>query len=68
MVASTNSRWLQTAFDMLNGLSDWVVLKKNAKKTRGVVCHTCRAAEVRDDEAYTCHMMGVGRSYNKRQR
>ena len=35
MVASTNSGWTQTAFDMLTGLFDRVVLKKKFRKAWG---------------------------------
>ena len=49
MVASTNLGWIQTEFDMLTGLFDRVGLKKNVKKTVGMVCHLCQAAGVRAD-------------------
>ena len=39
MVASTNSWWIETAFDMLTGIFDWVGLKKNVKKIMGMMCH-----------------------------
>ena len=41
MVASTNSGWLHTAFDILTGLFDRVGLKTNFKRTVGMVCHIC---------------------------
>ena len=49
MVASTNLGWIQTDFDMLTGLFDWVGLKTNVKKTVGMVCHPFRASGVRED-------------------
>ena len=68
MVDSTNPGWIQTAFDTLIGLFDQVGLKKNVKKSMGVVCHPCRADGVRADKAYIRRMMGEGRSYKERQR
>ena len=49
MVDSTDPGWLQTMFDTLTGLFDWVGLKKNVWKTMGVVYHPCQAAGVRAD-------------------
>ena len=37
MVASTNPRWIHTAFDTLMGLFDWVGLERNVQKTVGMV-------------------------------
>ena len=63
MVAFTNLGWLQTEFEMLTGLFDRVGLKKNVRKTMGVVCHPFRADGGRQDEAYNRRMIGSGRSY-----
>ena len=68
MVASTNPGWIQTAFDMLAGIFDEVVLQKNITKTVGMVFHPCRAAEVRAEKAYTQSMTGEGRSHKESQR
>ena len=46
MVASTDSGWLQLAFDTLTGLFDQVVLEKNVCKIVGMVCKPCRTAGV----------------------
>ena len=67
MVASTDPGWIQTAFDTLTGIFDWVGLKKNVRKTIGMFCHPCRADRVRADEAYTRRMTGAGRIYKERQ-
>ena len=40
----------------------------NVQKTVGVVCHSCRAVGVREDEAYTRRMTGAGSSYKERWR
>ena len=53
MVASTNLGWLHTAFDMMMVLFDQVGLKKNIKKTVGVVCHPCWATRVGAYESIT---------------
>ena len=68
MVASTNTGWLHTTFDMLTGLFKQVGLKKNVKKTVRVVCHPCQAVGVRSDKAYTRQTKGAGGSYRERQR
>ena len=38
VVDSTDSGWLQLAFDFLMGLFDWVGLRTNVRKTVGVMC------------------------------
>ena len=42
MVASTDSVWLQSAFDTLTGLFDRVGLRTNVCKTVGMECRPCR--------------------------
>ena len=68
MVASTNPGWLQTAFDTLTGIFDQVGLRKNVRKTVGVVFRPCRAVGVQADEAYKLRMTGEGQRYQERQR
>ena len=53
MVASTYLGWINTVFEMLKGLFDWAGLKKNVRKTVGMVCNPCHAVGVWEDEAYT---------------
>ena len=67
MVASTNTGWIQTAFDTLMGLFNWVGLRTNVQITVGVVCQPCRAVEVQADEAYKIRMTGEGQRYQERQ-
>ena len=50
MVASTYPGWLQSSFDILTELFDRVGLRKNVRKTVGMVCMPCQAAGVREDE------------------
>ena len=66
MVASTNTGWIQTAFDMIMGLFDWMILQKNDTKILGVVCHPGQAARVWADKAYTWRMPWYRRSYKER--
>ena len=63
MYASTDPGWIQLAFDMLTGKFNWVGLRKNVRKTMGMVCRPCRAAWVRGDEAYTRQMTGKVRIF-----
>ena len=68
MVVSTDPGWLQTAFDTLMGIFDWVGLRMNIQKTVGMVCHPFWVAGVWSDKAYTRRTTGAGRSYKERQR
>ena len=43
MVASSDPRWLQGAFNTLVGLFDRVGLRTNSGKTVVIVCHPCQA-------------------------
>ena len=62
MVAFANPGWLQTVFDKLMVLFDWVELKTNFRKTFKVVYQPCRTFKVGEDKAYTQSMTGAGRS------
>ena len=59
MVASSDPRWLQGAFNTLVGLFDRVVLQKNSGKTVSMVCHPCQAAGNLTTEAYGRRVTGV---------
>ena len=67
VVASTGPGWLQPAFDFMMGLFDRLGLQTNVHKTVRVVFWPCRAAGVREDEAYTWSMTGEGRSFKEQQ-
>ena len=60
MVVSTNPGWLQTAFDMLIGIFDWLGLRTNDRKTVVMVCQPCRVVRVRADKAYKIQIAGEG--------
>ena len=62
MVAFANPGWLQTVFDKLMVLFDWVELKTNFRKTVKVLYQPCWKFRVGEDKAYTQRMIGVGRS------
>ena len=68
LIASTDPGWLQLSFDFLTGLFDWVGLRKNVRKTVGMVSRPFRAYGVRAYKAYTHRMTGEGRSFKERQR
>ena len=68
MVASTDPVWLHNAFDTLMELFGRVDLRKNFRKTVGMMCHPCQTVRVQADEACTRRMTGEGRSYQERQR
>ena len=60
MVASSEPRWLQWAFDALVSLFEQVGLRKNFGKTVSMVCRPCQAARTQSEEAYTRKMTGEG--------
>ena len=66
MVASSDPRWLQSAFNDLFGLFDRVGLRKNVRKTFGMVYHPCQAAGNLSEAAYGRRVTGVGPTYRER--
>ena len=52
MVASSDPRWLQGAFNTLVGLFYKVVLQTNVVKTVGMVCHPWKAVGNLSEAAY----------------
>ena len=66
MVASSDPRWLQGAFNTLVGLFSRVVLRTNVRKTVGMVCHPCQAEGNLSTEAYGRRVKGVGPTYRER--
>ena len=58
VVNSTDLGWIQTAFDTMTILFDRVGMRKNIKKTVGMVCHPCQAPGVRADKDYTWQITG----------
>ena len=67
MVASSDSRWLQWAFDALVSLFDRVGLRTNVGKTVRMVCRPCQAAGTQLVAAYERKMTGEGPTYRERQ-
>ena len=63
MVASSEPRWLQGAFNTLFSLFDRMVLRKNSGKTVGMVCHPCQAAGNLSTAAYGRRVTGLGPTY-----
>ena len=68
MVASSNPRWLQWAFDALVGLFEWVGLRTNCGNTFSMVCRTCQAEETQSIAAYGRKMTGEGPTYRERKK
>ena len=63
MVASSEPRWLQGAFNTLVGLFDRVVLRTNVRNTVGMVYCPCQAAENLSKAAYGRRITGEGPTY-----
>ena len=66
MVASSDPRWLQWAFDALVSLFERVGLRKNVGKTVSMVCRLCQAAGTQSEEAYGRKMTGEGPTCRER--
>ena len=60
MVASSDPRWLQWAFDTLVSLFDQVGLRANVRKTVSMVRRPCQAAGTQSAEAYGRNMTVEG--------
>ena len=63
MVASSDPRWLQGAFNTLVGLFDRVGLRTNVGNIVGMVCHPCQAAGNLSGAAYGRRVAGEGSTY-----
>ena len=63
MVALSDPQWLQGAFSTLVGLFDRVGLRKNVRKTVGMVFRPCQAEGTQLEAAYWRQMTGEGPSY-----
>ena len=68
MVASSDSRWLQGAFNTLVGLFDRVGLRTSVGKKVGMVCHPYQTVRNLTTEAYRKRVMGVLPTYRERQK
>ena len=68
LVVSTQLERLQRAFDVLTGLFNLFVLRKNTAKTVGMVCQPCHAPVRISEEAYERRTMNKGPIFQERQR
>ena len=68
MVASSDPRWLQRAFNALVGLFERVGLRTNVGKTVSMACTLCSAAGNQSEEAYGQNMTGEEPTYWERQK
>ena len=63
MVASSDPRWLQWAFNNLVGLFDRVGIHTNVGKTVSMTCRPCPTAGNQSEVAYGREMTGEGPTY-----
>ena len=63
MVASSDPRWLQWAFNSLVGLFERVGLQTKVEKTVSMACRPCLAASNQSEEAYGRKMTVEGPTY-----
>ena len=68
MVASSDPRWLQWAFNALVRLFDCVGLHTNVGKTVSMTCRPCPTAGNLSKVAYGHKMTGEGPTYHERKR
>ena len=68
MVASSDPRWLQWAFNALVSLFEHVGLQKNVGKTVSMVCRLCQAEGTQSEAAYGRKKTGEGPTYRERQK
>ena len=66
MVASSDPRWIQWAFNDLVGLFERVGLCTSVDKTVSMTCRPCPAAGNQSEVAYRRKMIGVGPTYRTR--
>ena len=68
MVASSDPRWLQWAFDTLVRIFKKVGLQNNVGKAVSMVCRRCQAAGTQSAAAYGSKMTGEGPAYREQQK
>ena len=68
VVAFSDPRWIQGAFDTLVGLFDRVGLRTNFRKTVGMVCFPCQAVGNQSETAYGRWIMGEVPTYREQQK
>ena len=68
MVASSDPRWLQWAFDALVSLFERVGLRNNVRKAVSMVFPPCQEAWKQSVAAYGRKMTGEGPTYQERQK
>ena len=68
MVASSDPRWLQWAFNALVGLFERVGLHTNVGKTVSMKCRPCPAAGNQSEVVYGRKITGEGPMYRERQK
>ena len=65
MVASSDTRWLQGAFNTLVGLFYRMGMWTNVEKTVSMVCRSCQAERNQSEAVYRIQITGVGPTYRE---
>jgi hypothetical protein len=68
LVAARCPEWLQTSFDILITLFEWIGLRTNAKKMKVMTCLPGKIQVAQTEEVYASQQTGLGTSTTKRQR
>ena len=68
MVAFSDPRWIQGAFNTLVGLFDRLGLRTNFRKTVGMVCRPCEVVGNQSEAAYGRLIMGEVPTYQEQEK
>ena len=68
LISSTQPECLQGVFDVLTGLSNWLVLRKIVGNTVGIVYQPSRIVRKQSEAAYGRWFIGEGAVYQARQK
>ena len=68
MVASSDPRWIQWAFNALVGLFECVGIRTNVGKMVSMTCRSCPASGKKLEKAYRRKITGEGPTYWERQK
>jgi len=68
LVAVRCLEWLQSSFDILINLFEWIGLRTNAEKTKVMTCLPGKIQVAKTEEEYASQQTGLGTSTTKRRR
>jgi hypothetical protein len=66
LVAARCPEWLQSSFDILINLFEWIGFRTNAKKTKVMTCLPGKIRVAKTEEEYASHQTGLGTAATKR--